>query len=215
MELLVEAIGAAGYAPGRDVAIGLDPATVGALRGRSLRAPRGGERSSRRSWSTAGRAGCDKYPIVSLEDGMAEDDWDGWTLLTERLGGRVQLVGDDIFVTNTERLQLGFDRGVANAILIKLNQIGTVTETLDTIALAHVAQLPSGDQPPQRRDRGHVASRTWQLPSMPARSRPARRRVRSASPSTTGCCASSTSSASAATYAGHRAVLHGRCRSPA
>jgi enolase len=81
-------------------------------------------------------AWCDKYPIVSIEDGMAEDDWDGWRLLTERLGGRVQLVGDDIFVTNTERLQLGFDRGVANAILIKLNQIGTVTETLDTIALA-------------------------------------------------------------------------------
>ena len=95
-----------------------------------------GSRSTRRGWSIAGRAGSSKYPIVSLEDGMAEDDWDGWKLLTDRLGGRVQLVGDDIFVTNTERLQLGIDRGVANSILIKLNQIGTVTETLATIALA-------------------------------------------------------------------------------
>jgi enolase len=136
MELLLEAISAAGYAPGHEVAIGLDPAASElykdghyVLRGEGATLEPAELVERWVSW-------CDKYPIVSIEDGMAEDDWDGWKLLTDRLGGRVQLVGDDIFVTNTERLQLGFDHGVANAILIKLNQIGTVTETLDTIALA-------------------------------------------------------------------------------
>ena len=136
MELLLEAIDAAGYTPGGEVAIALDPAAselyedgryVLRGEGRTLEA---GELVD--LWA----AWCDKYPIVSIEDGMAEDDWDGWKLLTDRLGARIQLVGDDNFVTNPERLQLGFDRGVANAILIKLNQIGTVTETLETIALA-------------------------------------------------------------------------------
>jgi enolase len=79
---------------------------------------------------------CDRYPIVSIEDGMAEDDWEGWRLLTERIGGRIQLVGDDVFVTNVDRLRLGIERGVANAILIKVNQIGTLTETMEAIALA-------------------------------------------------------------------------------
>jgi enolase len=77
-----------------------------------------------------------KYPLLSLEDGLAEDDWDGWKLLTERLGNRVQLVGDDLFVTNTERLQRGIKMGVCNSILIKVNQIGTLTETLETIEMA-------------------------------------------------------------------------------
>ena len=79
---------------------------------------------------------CDRYPIVSIEDGMAEDDWDGWAALTKQLGGRVQIVGDDIFVTNSERLTRGIDTGVANSILVKVNQIGTLTETLDTVTLA-------------------------------------------------------------------------------
>ena len=79
---------------------------------------------------------CDRYPIVSVEDGMAEDDWDGWVRHTERLGGRTQLVGDDVFVTNPQRLREGIDRGVANSILVKVNQIGTLTETLDTMLLA-------------------------------------------------------------------------------
>ena len=82
---------------------------------------------------------CDRYPVVSLEDGMDEEDWDGWKALTERLGERVQLVGDDLFVTNPERLRLGIERGVANSILVKLNQIGTLTETLETIGIAHEA----------------------------------------------------------------------------
>src|SRR5262249_47604326 len=82
---------------------------------------------------------CDGYPIISIEDGMAEDDWDGWAALTETLGDRVQLVGDDLFVTNVERLDLGLERGVANAILIKVNQIGTLTETLVTVERAATA----------------------------------------------------------------------------
>jgi len=81
----------------------------------------------------------DAYPIVSIEDGLAEDDWAGWKLLTERLGSKVQLVGDDLFVTNPERLRLGIERGVANSILVKPNQIGTLTETLETIDMAHEA----------------------------------------------------------------------------
>src|SRR5207244_6382355 len=79
---------------------------------------------------------CDRYPVVSIEDGMAEDDWDGWVALTERMGSRVQLVGDDVFVTNSERLTKGVGLNVANSILVKVNQIGTLTETLDTMALA-------------------------------------------------------------------------------
>ena len=86
---------------------------------------------------------CDRYPIVSIEDGMAEDDWDGWRALTERLGDRIQLVGDDVFVTNSERLREGIERGVANSVLVKVNQIGTLTETLDTVELAGRAAYTS------------------------------------------------------------------------
>ncbi len=82
---------------------------------------------------------CEKYPIISIEDGLAEEDWEGWKLLTEKLGGKIQLVGDDLFVTNTERLKRGIDMGVANAILIKVNQIGTLTETIDAIEMAKEA----------------------------------------------------------------------------
>jgi enolase len=139
LELLVSAIDAAGYTPGDDVAICLDPAaseffTDGryelAAERRSLAATEMIE-----TWADL----IDHYPILSLEDGMAEGDWDGWAQLTERLGERVQLVGDDIFVTNPSILREGIDRGIANSILIKLNQIGTLTETLDTIALARDA----------------------------------------------------------------------------
>src|SRR4030067_1922833 len=84
-----------------------------------------------------------QYPIVSIEDGLAEDDWEGWKLLTERLGDKIQLVGDDIFVTNTQRLSKGIEMGVANSILIKVNQIGTLTETLDAIEMAKVAGYTS------------------------------------------------------------------------
>ncbi len=136
LQLLVAAIEAAGYRPGADVAIALDPASSeffvdGAYRlageGRTLSSPELVDYWER----LIGR-----YPIVSLEDGMAEEDWDGWRLLTDRLGGKVQLVGDDVFVTNPGILRRGIDAGIANAILIKLNQIGTLTETLETMAMA-------------------------------------------------------------------------------
>ena len=139
LELLVSAIAAAGYRPGEDLAICLDPAASEFFK--DGRYELAGERRSLSSaemvdyWSAI----TERYPVVSLEDGMAEQDWDGWHHLTERLGSRLQLVGDDIFVTNPAILREGIERGVANSILIKLNQIGTLTETLDTIELAREA----------------------------------------------------------------------------
>jgi enolase len=139
LDLLVEAIEKAGYSPGTDVSIALDPAASEFFRdGRYELAGEG------RTLDAAGLVDLyadwvEHYPIISIEDGMAEDDWDGWALLTERLGGQVQLVGDDLFVTNVSRLQEGIDRGIANSILIKVNQIGTLTETFDAIDLARTA----------------------------------------------------------------------------
>ena len=136
VRLLVEAIEEAGYSPGTDIALALDAAsTEFFVDGSYVLAGEG------RSLSSEAMASylvdlADRYPIVSIEDGMAEDDWDGWAALTGALGDTVQLVGDDLFVTNTERLQRGIDTGVANSILVKVNQIGTLTETLDAISLA-------------------------------------------------------------------------------
>ena len=139
LELLVSAISSAGYRPGDDIAICVDPAASEFFKdGRYELAGEGRSLSSEEMvayWSTIP----DRYPVVSLEDGMAEGDWDGWRRLTEELGARLQLVADDIFVTNPAILREGIERGVANSILIKLNQIGTLTETLDTIALARDA----------------------------------------------------------------------------
>jgi enolase len=140
LEMLMAGIAAAGYRPGEDVAIALDPATselrgddgryVLEHEGRTL-----GAAQLTDYWAQlAGR-----YPIVSIEDGMDEEDWEGWKTLTERLGARLQLVGDDVFVTNTQRLARGIELGVANSILIKVNQIGTLTETLAAIAMAREA----------------------------------------------------------------------------
>ncbi len=136
VKLLVAGIEAAGYAPGADISIALDPACSELFEdGKYVMAGEGRELSSAELADYFADL-CDRYPIVSIEDGMAEDDWDGWAALTARLGDRVQLVGDDLFVTNPERLQRGLDLGVANSILIKVNQIGTLTETLDTMGLA-------------------------------------------------------------------------------
>ena len=139
LELLVTAIESAGYRPGDEVAICLDPAASEFFKdGRYELAGEGRSLSSDEMvayWATVP----DRYPVVSLEDGMAEGDWDGWRKLTEQVGDRLQLVGDDIFVTNPAILREGIERGVANSILIKLNQIGTLTETLDTIAIARGA----------------------------------------------------------------------------
>jgi enolase len=134
--ILMEAIEAAGRVPGDEVAIALDPATSEFFKDGAYQLSGEGRRLSPDEMVAYWVELCDRYPIVSIEDGMAEDDWDGWVALTKALGQRVQLVGDDIFVTNQERLELGIDRAAANAILIKVNQIGTLTETLDTMALA-------------------------------------------------------------------------------
>ncbi len=139
LEVLMTGIESAGYDAGKDAFIALDPATselyeggtyVLEHEGRSLEA---GELAD--YWADI----CERYPVVSLEDGMDEEDWDGWRTLTERLGTKVQLVGDDLFVTNPERLRRGIDQGVCNSVLVKLNQIGTLTETLETIAIARDA----------------------------------------------------------------------------
>ena len=139
LELLVSSIESAGYVPGDDVAICLDPAASEFFNdGRYELTDEGRSLTSDEMVEYWARIP-DSYPVVSLEDGMAEADWDGWGKLTQRLGGRIQLVGDDVFVTNPAILREGIELGVANAILIKLNQIGTLTETLDTIALAKEA----------------------------------------------------------------------------
>jgi len=134
--VLVEAIGAAGYAPGEQVAIALDPAVSELYKDGSYVLEHEGRSLSAVELSAYWADLVARYPIISLEDGMAEEDWDGWAHMTQELGSRLQLVGDDVFVTNTERLQRGINSGVANSILIKVNQIGTLTETLAAIRMA-------------------------------------------------------------------------------
>lgn len=139
IETILQAIEAAGYEPGKDICLGLDTASSEFYRdGKYVLA------SENASYDAAGFVDyladwVERYPIISIEDGLAEDDWDGWELLTKKLGSQLQLVGDDLFVTNTEILKRGIDQGVANSILIKLNQIGTLTETLAAIRMAHDA----------------------------------------------------------------------------
>jgi enolase len=136
VRLLVEAIATAGFEPGSDICIALDPAMSELFRdGRYHLAGEGKVLSPAELVDWWERL-VDAYPIVSIEDGMAEDDWDGWSALSKRLGTRVQLVGDDLFVTNSRRLSMGIDRGVANSVLVKVNQIGSLTETLETVELA-------------------------------------------------------------------------------
>jgi enolase len=137
VRLLVEAIDRAGFTPGEQIAIALDPASSELFSDGVYTFAGEGDRVLQPAEMVAFYADlCDRYPIVSIEDGMAEDDWDGWAALTARLGDRVQLVGDDLFVTNVDRLERGISQGIANAILIKVNQIGTLTETMDTVGLA-------------------------------------------------------------------------------
>jgi len=136
LEVLLEAIKAAGFVPGEQVAIALDPAVSELFKDSSYVLEHEGRTLSAAELTDYWADLADRYPIISLEDGMDEEDWDGWHVLTERLGNRMQLVGDDLFVTNTDRLQRGIDAGVANSILIKVNQIGTLTETLAAIRLA-------------------------------------------------------------------------------
>jgi enolase len=136
LRFLVEAIETAGYAPGDEIAIAMDPATSEIYRDGSYHLTGEGKVLSPGELVAYWARLVDTYPIVSIEDGMAEDDWDGWAALTAAIGDRVQLVGDDLFVTNARRLQQGIDRRVANSVLVKVNQIGSLTETLDTVELA-------------------------------------------------------------------------------
>jgi enolase len=137
--VLVEGIEAAGYRPGEDLVIAMDPATSELFGKGSYDLEHEGRELSSEELASYWADLCDRYPIVSIEDGMDENDWDGWATLTDKLGERVQLVGDDLFVTNTERLARGIELGVANSILIKVNQIGTLTETFAAIEMAHQA----------------------------------------------------------------------------
>lgn len=137
LEAVLSAIEQAGYRPGHDMTIALDVAASELYEDGDYVFKKGdGSRRSANDMVELYRGWIEKYPIVSIEDGLAEDDWDGWAALTEALGDRVQLVGDDLFVTNPDRLADGIERAVANAILIKLNQIGSLTETLQCIDLA-------------------------------------------------------------------------------
>lgn len=140
IKIIIEAIEKAGYTPGKDISIAMDPAATEFYKEDGKYHLEGeGRVLTSAEMVDFYEALVNKYPIVSLEDGLAEEDWDGWKLLTDRLGKRIQLVGDDIFVTNTERVKRGIDMGVANSVLIKLNQIGTLTETLNTIQMAERA----------------------------------------------------------------------------
>ncbi len=136
LEALIEGIEAAGYKPGDDVAIAIDPATSEIFDDGGYVLEHEGRTLSAEELADYWADIVERYPVVSIEDGMDEEDWDGWKAVTERIGERVQLVGDDLFVTNTERLQRGIDMGVANSILLKVNQIGTLTETLDAVKMA-------------------------------------------------------------------------------
>ena len=139
LQALVQGIEAAGYAPGTDIAIALDPAVSEIFKDGVYDLEHEGRRLSAQELADYWADMAGRYPIVSIEDGMDEEDWDGWKGLTDKIGSKVQLVGDDLFVTNTERLERGIDAGVANSILIKVNQIGTLSETLAAIDMARKA----------------------------------------------------------------------------
>jgi len=139
LQMLMAGIEAAGYTPGDDVAIALDPAVSEVFHDGAYVLEHEGRSLSSEEMAAYWADLTSRYPVVSLEDGMDEEDWDGWRLLTERVGEHLQLVGDDLFVTNTQRLKRGIDSGVANSILVKVNQIGTLTETLDAIRTASEA----------------------------------------------------------------------------
>jgi enolase len=139
LDLIVEAIGAAGYEPGADVALALDVASTEFYEDGVYRLEGEGRSLSPEEMTDLLAELVDRYPIISVEDGMAEEDWDGWRALTSRLGDRCQLVGDDLFVTNATRVRRGIDEGCANSVLVKVNQIGTLSETFETMQLAHRA----------------------------------------------------------------------------
>ncbi|MDD3407366.1 MAG: phosphopyruvate hydratase [Methanomicrobium sp.] len=136
LKLITQAIEKAGYRPGEDIGIVLDPASSEIYKDGFYELKTEGRKLTSAEMVEFYKDLCEKYPIVSIEDGLSEDDWEGWKMLTDAIGDKVQLVGDDLFVTNVKRMQIGIERKVANAVLIKLNQIGTVSETIDAVRLA-------------------------------------------------------------------------------
>ena len=196
LDLLVQAIEKAGYTPGQ-------ADRPRARRGRQRAGGEEDEGKVRYALAGEGRTGLassdlialyrewlDAYPLVSIEDGLAEDDWDGWKEMTAELGGRVQIVGDDLFVTNPEILARGIAEGLANALLVKVNQIGTLTETLEAVEMAKTHAYANILQPPLGGDRGHHHRRSRGRHPRAGRSRPAPPAAATASPSTTASCAS-------------------------
>ena len=191
LKVIVQAIEKAGYQPGEDFKIAIDAASSEWWDEdqKCYIQPKSGTKLSQQELVDMWTRFADTYPIISLEDGMAETDWEGWAMLTKAIGDRVQLVGDDLFVTNVTRLATGIEKHVGNAILIKVNQIGSLTETLDAIQMANragytaIVSHRSGETETR-------PSPTSPWPSTPARSRPARPAARTAWPSTTSCSAS-------------------------
>jgi enolase len=145
LKVVMQAIESAGYKPGEDICIGLDCASTEFYNAekKMYQLESTGESLTSEQMVDVWADWCSRYPIVSIEDGCAEDDWDGWKMLTEKLGSKVQLVGDDLFVTNVNRLATGIENGIANSILVKVNQIGTLTETIDAVNMAHRAGYTS------------------------------------------------------------------------
>jgi enolase len=145
LKVVMQAIESAGYKPGEDICIGLDCASTEFYNAekKMYQLESTGESLTSEQMVDVWADWCSRYPIVSIEDGCAEDDWDGWKMLTDKLGSKVQLVGDDLFVTNVNRLATGIENGIANSILVKVNQIGTLTETIDAVNMAHRAGYTS------------------------------------------------------------------------
>ncbi|MDR2902380.1 MAG: phosphopyruvate hydratase [Lactobacillales bacterium] len=139
LDFIVKSIETAGYKAGDDVVLALDVASTELYKDGKYHLEGEGKVLTSAEMVTYYEDLCKKYPIMSIEDGMSEDDWEGWDLLTKKLGGKIQLVGDDLFVTNTKRLKMGIEKGIANSILVKVNQIGTLTETLEAVDMAHRA----------------------------------------------------------------------------
>jgi enolase len=139
IKYIIKAVKEAGYKPGKDIFIALDPASTEFYKKGRYELKGEGKVLTPSEMVDYYAGLVEKYPIISIEDGMAEEDWDGWKMLTEKLGDKIQLVGDDLFVTNTKRLKKGIDMGVANSILIKVNQIGTLSETMDAVEMANRA----------------------------------------------------------------------------
>jgi enolase len=186
LDFIMRSVEQAGYKPGDDVMLALDCAATEFFKDGAYRLDGEGQDAFARRDGGLSRRARESYPIASIEDGMAEDDLDGWKALTDRLGGRIQLVGDDVFVTNPARLAMGIERGLANSILVKVNQIGTLTETLERSRWRTGPATPRSCRTAPARPRTRP-SPTSPSPPIAGRSRPAASPAPIASPSTTSC----------------------------